>query len=150
MIKRIVTENDLRLLYNSFKEYSKTNKINHFGDAKYDADLLFAAWSDQNLLINKTVLYASIENNIVDSFCWFCIDFDLRIGKKVASLYIWISKDNKNGIKCFNECLNCLKRKEIKFVEVGFSCSSPSYDRLYKYLSRKGFKKEYLTMYNKI
>lgn len=142
MIRRIVTSEDLYNLCESFREFTKTNSINHYSDQKFCVDTIYSAWKNENLLINNTIIYANEENNIYDSVCWFVVNRDFRVNKTVASNYLWISKNNKNGYKCFRKCLNLINKKKINFTTVGFLDNSPYSNKIENFLLNIGAKLE--------
>lgn len=147
MIKRIVTSQDLLNLCESFRDFSKTNSINHFGDQKFCVDTIYEAWKHENSLINSCIIYANENNGFYDSVCWFVISKDFRINKIVAHNYLWISLNNKNGYICLNKCLQLLNKRKIDFINLGVLCNSPYLNKIKKVLSKKGFQDESVSMF---
>jgi len=150
MIRRVVNLEDARLVCDSFKDFVDTNKINHFGDYKFDPETLFLAWGNVNLLVNSCVLVASFTDGGVDAVSWFVIGRDFRINETFAQSYIWISKNHKHGVQVFLGALKVLYRKNIKLINVGILHNSPYKDRIKKFLLKNGFKPEDESFYIKL
>jgi len=141
MIKRIVSTEDFALVYHNFSELSKEHPVKHYGGISFNPETMYGAWNNENLLINKCVLVCNfIDEQIIDSLCWFVIGRDWRINKTVATSYLWVSKSNKTGVKVLKESLKILERKKVDVIEVGFLLNSSSAPQIKLLLNKLGFK----------
>lgn len=143
MIKRITSLDDLRIVHANFIELAKEHPVKHYGGLPFLPDVMWQAWSNENLLVNSAVLVVNFVDDVtIDALSWFVIGPDFRVNKIVATSYLWISKDHKHGLQVFNEAMAILKRKRVDIINVGFLLNSPSAGRVEKLLQRRGFQPE--------
>ena len=141
MIRRVVTSEDLALVYKNFKTIAAEHPVRHYG-LPYNPEILFQAWNNENLLINSCVLVCNFtDEETIDALCWYVIGHDWRIHKDVASSYMWVSTSGKSGLKVFKYALEVLRRKGIEIISTGFIVSKDS-ERIEKFLIKNGFKLE--------
>lgn len=140
MIRRITDASDFKLVYENFSKLAEEHPVKHHTNLPFQPHIMWLAWNNENLLINSAVLVASfIDEKNIDALCWFVIGPDYRVDKNIASSYLWVAKDKKNGLKCFNKAIEILKKKKVDVINVGFLVNSPSSSKIEKLLQRKGF-----------
>jgi len=143
MVKRVTSLDDFKIVHANFAELAKHHPVKHYGGLPFLPDVILAAWSNENMLINTCVLVCNfLSETEIDALCWFVVGPDFRVNKSIATSYLWVSKNNKNGLKVFLEAINILKRKRVDVINVGFLTQSPSAPQVEKLLKKMKFKPE--------
>jgi hypothetical protein len=143
MIKRVVDVEGLDIVFDNFVELAKEHPVKHYGGIEFNPHTLRAAWRNDNLLINSAVLICNfIDDKTIDALSWFTIAQDWRTNSKVATSYLWVSKDRKHGLAVFLEAIDTLKRKRVDVINVGYLLSSPDGDKIEKLLKKMKFMEE--------
>jgi len=138
MIKRITNPEEFKKAADDiFELFDEENKNAHPSSLRMDKESIKNAFSDRGLLAWDVFVWANLNNGKYDAACIFINDNNVKLGVKIFSEFVWLSKNPKVGFKILQEAVSFARENDFDYISICSMSSNPQknkYERLYKKL----------------
>lgn len=144
MIKRITNPAEFkRLLDDIFDlfEYENENEGHHF--VRHNKEYISNSFANKHLLVWDFFVWGNLnKHNKFDATIAFSNQKNEKLGERIFSEYIWLSKNPKMGYKLLATALKFAKEKEYKYINMNCVMAHPKAEKIARFYKKMGFVKD--------